>query len=80
MALPLGMLSDKLGRVPVLALSIASLFLSETCDLLICWQWRHVPLRALWASGAIMLLGGGRGVAEAMVFTSISDVIPESKR
>ncbi|KAL6896091.1 major facilitator superfamily domain-containing protein [Trichoderma longibrachiatum] len=79
-ALPLGMLSDKLGRVPVLALSIASLFLSETCDLLICWQWRHVPLRALWASGAIMLLGGGRGVAEAMVFTSISDVIPESKR
>ncbi|KAL7820330.1 major facilitator superfamily domain-containing protein [Trichoderma aethiopicum] len=79
-ALPLGMLSDKLGRVPVLALSIASLFLSEACDLIICWQWRKVPLRALWGSGAIMLLGGGRGVAEAMVFTSISDVIPESKR
>ncbi|KAH0498893.1 hypothetical protein TgHK011_006120 [Trichoderma gracile] len=79
-ALPLGMLSDKIGRVPVLALSIISLFLSEACDLLICWKWRQVPLRAIWGSGAIMLLGGGRGVAEAMVFTSISDVIPESKR
>ncbi|EGR50620.1 uncharacterized protein TRIREDRAFT_57643 [Trichoderma reesei QM6a] len=74
------MLSDKVGRVPVLALSIISLFLSEACDLLICWKWHHVPLRAIWGSGAIMLLGGGRGVAEAMVFTSIADVIPESKR
>ncbi|KAL6859686.1 major facilitator superfamily domain-containing protein [Trichoderma novae-zelandiae] len=79
-ALPLGMLSDKLGRVPILALSIVSLFLSEAYTLLICWRWRQVPLRAIWGSGAIMLLGGGRGVAEAMVFTSISDVIPESKR
>ncbi|KAK1239698.1 hypothetical protein MKX07_001152 [Trichoderma sp. CBMAI-0711] len=79
-ALPLGMLSDRVGRVPVLAMSIISLFLSEACDLLICWKWHHVPLRAIWGSGAIMLLGGGRGVAEAMVFTSIADMIPESKR
>ncbi|PTB64220.1 MFS general substrate transporter [Trichoderma citrinoviride] len=74
------MLSDRFGRVPILALSIVSLFLSEGYTLLICWKWRDVPLRAIWGSGAIMLLGGGRGVAEAMVFTSISDVIPESKR
>ncbi|EHK40720.1 hypothetical protein TRIATDRAFT_6177, partial [Trichoderma atroviride IMI 206040] len=56
------------------------LFLSESYFLLICWRWRDIPLRAIWGSGAIILLGGGRGVAEAMVFTSISDVIPESKR
>lgn len=74
------MLSDKVGRVPILALSILSLFLSEGYILLICWQWRHIPLRAIWGSGVIMLMGGGRGVAEAMVFTSISDVVPESKR
>ncbi|KAL6908326.1 major facilitator superfamily domain-containing protein [Trichoderma evansii] len=79
-SLPLGMLADKVGRVPILALSIISLFLSESYSLLICWGWRHIPLRAIWGSGAIMLLGGGRGVAEAMVFTSISDVISESKR
>ncbi|RFU77575.1 hypothetical protein TARUN_4657 [Trichoderma arundinaceum] len=79
-SLPLGMLSDRVGRVPILALSILSLFLSEGYILLICWKWRQIPLRAIWGSGVIMLLGGGRGVAEAMVFTSISDVIPESKR
>jgi MFS transporter, PCFT/HCP family, solute carrier family 46 (folate transporter), member 1 len=74
------MLSDRIGRVPILAMSIMSLFLAEGYALLVCWQWRQVPLRAIWGSGAIMLLGGGRGVAEAMVFTSISDVMPESKR
>jgi MFS family permease len=74
------MLADRVGRVPILALSILSLFFSESYILLICWMWRQIPLRAIWGSGAIMLLGGGRGVAEAMVFTSISDVIPESKR
>ncbi|KAL7927837.1 major facilitator superfamily domain-containing protein [Trichoderma austrokoningii] len=79
-SLPLGMLSDRIGRVPILALSILSLFLCESYFLFICWRWRQIPLRAVWGSGAIMLLGGGRGVAEAMVFTSISDVIPESKR
>ncbi|EHK16536.1 uncharacterized protein TRIVIDRAFT_118248, partial [Trichoderma virens Gv29-8] len=56
------------------------LFLAQGYGLLICWKWRQIPLRAIWGSGAIMLLGGGRGVAEAMVFTSISDVMPESKR
>ncbi|KAL7786659.1 major facilitator superfamily domain-containing protein [Trichoderma ceciliae] len=79
-ALPLGMLADRIGRVPILALSILSLFFSEGYILLICWKWRQIPLRAIWGSGFIMLLGGGRGVAEAMVFTSISDVIPESRR
>ncbi|PON29280.1 hypothetical protein TGAM01_v201529 [Trichoderma gamsii] len=79
-SLPLGMLSDRIGRVPILALSILSLFLSESYSLFICWRWRQIPLRAIWGSGAIILLGGGQGVAEAMVFTSISDVIPESKR
>ncbi|KAM0481436.1 hypothetical protein ACHAPX_003542 [Trichoderma viride] len=79
-SLPLGMLSDRIGRVPILALSILSLFLSESYSLFICWRWRQIPLRAIWGSGAIILLGGGQGVAEAMVFTSISDMIPESKR
>ncbi|KAH6610816.1 hypothetical protein Trco_000836 [Trichoderma cornu-damae] len=77
-SLPLGMLADRVGRVPILALSILSLFCSEGYVLLICWKWRQIPLRAVWGSGVVMLLGGGRGVAEAMVFTSISDVIPEA--
>ncbi|PTB47022.1 hypothetical protein M441DRAFT_85955 [Trichoderma asperellum CBS 433.97] len=79
-SLPLGMLADRVGRVPILALSILSLFVSESLFLFILWRWRQIPLRATWASGAILLLGGGQGVAEAMVFTSISDVTPESKR
>ncbi|KAK5987488.1 Efflux pump ustT-like protein [Cladobotryum mycophilum] len=79
-ALPLGILADRIGRVPVLALSLLSLFLSEGYTLLIYLNWKTVPLRAMWASGGILLLGGGRGVAEAMVFATISDAMPESKR
>ncbi|KPM42043.1 hypothetical protein AK830_g4524 [Neonectria ditissima] len=77
---PLGVLADRMGRVPVLALSILSICLSQAYAMYICWQWKSVPLKAIWGIGAPLLLGGGRSVAEAMVFTILSDVVPAAKR
>lgn len=80
MALPAGLLADRVGRVPMLSLSILSVVLSHAYALCIFLNWRTVPLRAIWGVGAISLLGGGRGVAEGITLTMISDIVSEEKR
>ncbi|KAJ4212232.1 hypothetical protein NW759_011921 [Fusarium solani] len=79
-AFPLGILADRVGRVPILSLSILSMLLSQAYGMIICWQWKKIPVEALWGLGVPLLLGGGRSVAEAMVFAIIADVVPDKKR
>ncbi|KAI8672487.1 hypothetical protein NCS56_00711600 [Fusarium sp. Ph1] len=79
-AFPLGILADRVGRVPILSLSILSMLLSQAYCMIICWQWKKIPVEALWGLGVPLLLGGGRSVAEAMVFAIIADVVPDKKR
>ncbi|WAO89460.1 Hypothetical protein NCS54_00685300 [Fusarium falciforme] len=67
-AFPLGIIADRVGRVPILSLSILSMLLSQAY------------VEALWGLGVPLLLGGGRSVAEAMVFAIIADVVPDKKR
>ncbi|RSL42086.1 hypothetical protein CEP53_012383 [Fusarium sp. AF-6] len=79
-AFPLGILADRVGRVPILSLSILSMLLSQAYGMIVCWQWKKIPVEALWGLGVPLLLGGGRSVAEAMVFAIIADVVPDKKR
>ncbi|KAK2595138.1 hypothetical protein QQS21_007164 [Conoideocrella luteorostrata] len=79
-AFPLGILADRIGRVPILGASVFSLFLTQAYGMLVCWKWKQIPLRAIWAIGGMALTGGGQRMAEAMVFTIIADVAPRSKR
>ncbi|RTE71588.1 hypothetical protein BHE90_014007 [Fusarium euwallaceae] len=79
-AFPLGILADRVGRVPILSLSILSMLLSQAYGMIVCWQWKKIPVEALWGLGVPLLLGGGRSVAEAMVFAMIADVVPDKKR
>ncbi|RSM02704.1 hypothetical protein CEP52_007827 [Fusarium oligoseptatum] len=79
-AFPLGILADRVGRVPILSLSILSMLLSQVYGMIVCWQWKKIPVEALWGLGVPLLLGGGRSVAEAMVFAIIADVVPDKKR
>lgn len=53
------------------------MLLSQGYAMAMCWQ---LPIRAIWGLGAPLIFGGGRSVAEAMVFTMISDVVSDSKR
>ncbi|KAG8419730.1 hypothetical protein J3458_004572 [Metarhizium acridum] len=79
-AFPLGVLADRIGRVPILGASVVSLFLSQGYGMLVCWRWQAMPLEAMWAMGVFFLLGGGQRMAEAMVFTMVADVAPRSQR
>ncbi|KAF5241534.1 hypothetical protein FAUST_3830 [Fusarium austroamericanum] len=79
-AFPLGLLADRIGRLPVLGASISSMLLSQSYAMIVCWQSHNVPLEAIWGIGVPLLFGGGRSVAEAMVFAMIADVVPEDKR
>ena len=79
-AFPLGLLADRIGRLPILGTSIFSMLLSQAYAMFICWQSEKIPLEAIWGIGTPLLFGGGRSVAEAMVFAMIADIVPESKR
>ncbi|RSL74336.1 hypothetical protein CEP51_011603 [Fusarium floridanum] len=56
------------------------MLLSQAYGMIVCWQWKKIPVEALWGLGVPLLLGGGRSVAEAMVFAMIADVVPDKKR
>jgi MFS family permease len=79
-AFPLGVLADRIGRLPVLGASILSMILSESYTMFVCWKSSMIPLEAIWGIGVALLFGGGRSVAEAMVFAIIADMVPDSKR
>ncbi|KAM0331794.1 hypothetical protein ACHAPQ_005976 [Fusarium lateritium] len=79
-ALPLGVIADRVGRLPILAASILSMLLSQAYAMFICWKWETIPLEAIWGIGVPLLLGGGRSVVEAMVFAIIADTVPDQKR
>ncbi|KAF5978177.1 hypothetical protein FBULB1_6227 [Fusarium bulbicola] len=74
-AFPLGVLSDRIGRLPVLGASILSMILSESYAMFVCWKSDMIPLEAIWCVGVALLFGGGRSVAEAMVFAIIADTL-----
>ncbi|KAG5656289.1 hypothetical protein KAF25_004565 [Fusarium avenaceum] len=78
--LPLGVFADRIGRLPILAASILSMVLSQTYAMFICCKSEIIPLEAIWGIGVPLLLGGGRSVAEAMVFAIIADTVPDQKR
>ncbi|KAH7262173.1 major facilitator superfamily domain-containing protein [Fusarium tricinctum] len=56
------------------------MLLSQAYAIFICWKSEAIPLEAIWGIGVPLLLGGGRSVAEAMVFAIIADTVPNQKR
>ena len=79
-AVPFGSLADRLGRVPVLLIVSLGMLAMQAYILGVLRSWEDVSVEALWASGVFLLIGGGRVVAEAVVFTIIADISPEAKR
>jgi MFS family permease len=79
MAVPLGALADRRGRICIFILSLVGLQLSSAWVLMICY-FRELPLQWTWLSSAFSLIGGGSVVAVAMGPTMISDVTPPEKR
>lgn len=94
LAIPFGVLADKVGRKWIFTASLMGLQLNSAWTLGICeccslhcmllltmlGYFRDLPLQLTWLSSAFYLIGGGPIVAAAIGITMISDIAPPEKR
>ncbi|KAK3940612.1 major facilitator superfamily domain-containing protein [Diplogelasinospora grovesii] len=79
-AVPFGILSDRWGRRPVLALALLGMNLSFMFTYLVLLLSDVIPIWVVWLSSAFMLIGGGGATTGAMVYTFLADVVPVAER
>ncbi|KAH6644271.1 hypothetical protein C7974DRAFT_300438 [Boeremia exigua] len=79
LAIPFGVLADKVGRKWIFTASLMGLQLNSAWVLGICY-FKDLPLELTWLSSAFYFIGGGPIVAAAIGITMISDIAPPEKR
>ncbi|KAJ5188096.1 Major facilitator superfamily domain general substrate transporter [Penicillium cf. griseofulvum] len=80
LALPYGFAADRIGRKPILALSLTGLILEEISIRLIFSFNSALPLRMVWATPVFQIIGGGPQIATAMAYAMVTDIVPSSQR
>ncbi|KAJ5629585.1 hypothetical protein N7528_003242 [Penicillium herquei] len=94
LALPYGVLADKVGRRPFVILSTVATAISECWPRVICIiplvvynagilmiiGWFNWPLRLVWLTGMFRAPGGGDQFATFILMTIIADVFNEEQR
>ncbi|KAI7489989.1 hypothetical protein KC351_g938 [Hortaea werneckii] len=78
LAMPYGVAADKIGRKPVLLLSMAGQLLAATWVLFVAWN--ELSLRLVWLSSAFTLIGGGSTVTVAVCMMIVADSTSEEDR
>jgi len=77
---PYGLLADIRGRKFVIYLSLAGMFLGDMWIVIVMYCWQFFPIKAMFASSAFQLIGGGNNVAVALFFSMIADVCTPNTR
>ncbi|OOQ84586.1 MFS transporter [Penicillium brasilianum] len=80
LALPYGIVADRIGRKPILVLCLIGLVLEEVAIRLVCWWNVTLPIRMIWATPVFQVIGGGSQTASAMAYAMITDVVPMDRR
>ncbi|RAL00275.1 MFS transporter [Aspergillus ibericus CBS 121593] len=80
LALPYGLMADRIGRRPVLAMSLLGAILEEIAIRLICWYHTTIPPQAIWFTPLFQIIGGGSQISTSIAWTVIADVFPVEKR
>ncbi|KAK3497675.1 major facilitator superfamily domain-containing protein [Neurospora hispaniola] len=80
MTIPFGILSDKWGRRPVLALAMLGSMLQMFALSTILFLPNIFPIWTVWLTSSFLLIGGGGGIIAAMLYTFISDIVPIAER
>jgi MFS family permease len=80
LSVPWGYFADTYGRRPLLLLLTIGFWFKAAWIELVLALWQVLPLELVWLGSLSTFVGGGSSVANAMVFTVVSDVIPEAGR
>ncbi|KAJ5826597.1 Major facilitator superfamily domain general substrate transporter [Penicillium robsamsonii] len=80
LALPYGFAADRIGRKPILALSLTGLVLEEFAMRLIFFFNSALHPRMIWATPIFQIIGGGPQIATAMAYAILTDMVPSHQR
>jgi MFS family permease len=80
LAMPYGYLSDRLGRKPVLILAFAGIVLEGIAFRAVCWWHSSVPIRAIWLTPLLQIIGGGTVVTSSMILAMVVDIYDATSR
>ncbi|KAE9972149.1 hypothetical protein EG328_005163 [Venturia inaequalis] len=80
LSVPWGYFADTYGRRPVFLLLTLGAWVKAAWIMVVLSFWKILPLELVWLGALSIFIGGGSSVANAMIFTVISDVVPESGR
>lgn len=80
LAVPYGLLADRIGRKPTILLSLPGFVLNILITGVTLYFSSIFPLRAVWLSSLSWLIGGGLVVAAAIIWTMMADVTTEEQR
>ncbi|CAK7244464.1 MAG: hypothetical protein STHCBS139747_006005 [Sporothrix thermara] len=79
-AIPLGIAADRVGRRPVLFLTLAGALLQDFAAKVVLWRPDLFAPRLIWLSSLAGFVGGSDTVASAIVFLVVADVAPPQQR
>ena len=77
---PMGIVADRYGRTIVLGLALFGATLATGAAVLICAFPEVVPLRLIWLTPVLTLIGGGEVTVLTMVYAMVADVTDEAQR
>ncbi|KAF5861515.1 hypothetical protein ETB97_012841 [Aspergillus alliaceus] len=80
LAVPYGLMADKVGRKPVMLLCLGGVLLEQFAIALISWWSDFIPIRAVLIAPIFLICGGGPQIATSMAFTMVTDIFPVEKR
>ncbi|EGO53683.1 hypothetical protein NEUTE1DRAFT_93230 [Neurospora tetrasperma FGSC 2508] len=80
LAIPWGILTDRIGRKKVLLLALSGCLLNEAWVRLVYYFPTFFPIRAVWFGGLFQLLGSGSTTFTSIIYVLIADVCPAEQR
>ncbi|KAK6066940.1 MFS multidrug transporter [Seiridium cupressi] len=79
LAMPYGVLSDRIGRRKVMILATIGVVLNDTWIRLVYW-FPNLPIRLVWLSGIWQMIGAGAPTLTSIVYAQVADVCPVEQR
>ncbi|KAJ4381946.1 hypothetical protein N0V85_008637, partial [Neurospora sp. IMI 360204] len=80
LAIPWGVLTDRIGRKKVLLLALFGMLLNEAWVRFVYWFPDIFPVRAVWFGGLFQAIGAGSTTSTSIAYVLVADVCPAELR